>query len=133
MAREKRGITQEKAAELLNITSKTLRAYELDITVPNENMVKEMAKIYNDTSLGYKHLAHIDRIGTLPKIKIRSLEGAFLSVCKEKKDFALIVDEALDIVSDGVIEEHELPTWEKCKKEGKELVGAILSLFCCEK
>ncbi len=48
--REKEGLTQLKASELLKISNKALSRYENDDTNPDPETIKNMAKLYNSSS-----------------------------------------------------------------------------------
>lgn len=131
LAREQKGITQEKAAELLDISTKTLREYELGYTIPAGKRVADMIDIYDTQWLAYKHLKNTDENNALPELKMRTLEGASLNLLKELKDVVNMKDEILDITSDGCILEDEEETFNKIIKELEELMGATITFKYC--
>ena len=55
-ARMAAGLTQEKAAELLNISVESIRAYETDKRVPPNQIVSDMTDIYQTPHLALQHL-----------------------------------------------------------------------------
>lgn len=55
IARECTSLTQEKSSELLDISVDSLRAYEGGKRTPPENIVIDMAKIYNRPYLILQH------------------------------------------------------------------------------
>ncbi|MCL2095267.1 MAG: helix-turn-helix transcriptional regulator [Oscillospiraceae bacterium] len=54
-SRNAKGYTQEKAAELLDISLESLKAYENDRTIPKPETVARMIEIYGDPKLGIRH------------------------------------------------------------------------------
>ena len=55
-ARDISGYTQERAAELLDLSVESIRAYETDKTLPNPRTVMQMVQIYGVQHLSYQHL-----------------------------------------------------------------------------
>ena len=56
IARESAGITQEKAAELIDISVESLRAYESGKRIPPGDVVIRMVDICDARYLAYRHL-----------------------------------------------------------------------------
>lgn len=46
IARETSGLTQERAAELFNISVESLRSYETDRRIPQDSTVLKMIEVY---------------------------------------------------------------------------------------
>lgn len=68
IARECTSLTQEKSSELLDISVDSLRAYEGGKRTPPENIVIDMAKIYNRPYLIFAALSkYFDRKRTFSK------------------------------------------------------------------
>ena len=55
-SRQKAGITQERAAELLHVAERTLSTYENGHARPPDDVVLAMTEAYGDLSLGYGHM-----------------------------------------------------------------------------
>ena len=128
-ARDISGYTQERAAELLDLSVESIRAYETDKTLPNPHTVMQMVQIYGVQHLSYQHLEKMDKCKTLPKLILRSLEGASLNYRKESRDIDELWNKYEDIVHDGVITIDEVPPAERFLKELKEEVAAATSMI----
>ena len=128
LARETKGITQEKAAEILDICTKTLREYELDKVIPNNKMVAKMVDLYDTQWLAYKHLRNIDETNSLPELDFKSFEGATLNFIKEFSDMKPLLNKIIEISCNGEVNEHEKEDWELFLKEAEELMVSIITL-----
>lgn len=56
-------LTQEKAAELLNVSPKSVGAYERGETIPPDDIVVSMTKTYQTPWLAYMHLTINNEVG----------------------------------------------------------------------
>ena len=129
-AREARGITQEKAAELLGISVESLRAYECGRRLPPTAVVVGMVDVYDTQFLAYQHLKRdsiADRL--LPDISEKTMAEAVLSLIKEIADTNDLIPTLISIASDGVIDKNELEAWEKIKKEFGDVVQSYYCLI----
>ncbi|HBG7929252.1 TPA: helix-turn-helix transcriptional regulator [Clostridioides difficile] len=129
-ARENTNLTQEKASELLDISVESLRAYENDKRIPNNQIVAKMVSIYNNNLLGYEHVRRTTEAGVmfLPKLEMKSLSSITLKLHKEIKDYLKKEDDFIDIVEDDVIDEDEEEVWNDVMKKLKGIYEAILKL-----
>lgn len=130
IARESKGISQEKAAELLNISVESLRAYEGDRRVPPDKVVIRMIELYDTQYLAYQHLKTSAEVGQtyLPQIELRDLPTAMLKLQKEVTDFIKRKDELIDITCDGIIDKDEMPRFQEILKELDDITAAIFAL-----
>lgn len=130
-ARMAAGLTQEKAAELLNISVESIRAYETDKRVPPNQIVSDMTDIYQTPHLALQHL-RMDPLARswLPDTQHRTLEQATIRLYRQIREFALNhrTDELIDIAEDGVIDENERPKFDKIMTELEEIVNTVYSL-----
>lgn len=129
-ARESAGLTQERAAELLDISVESLRAYELDKRYPPERVAATMVEVYNMQVLAYQHLKHSSEIARrcLPEVCEIDLPTAILRLYKEVNDFEKRRDELVDIGCDGVIDAEEMPRFIKIIQGLDDLMAAVLAL-----
>lgn len=130
IAREGKGLTQEKASELMDISVDSLRAYEGDRRVPPDRIVIKMIEIYDTQYLAYQHLKTSAEIGQkyLPNIEIKDLPLAILKLQKEVADFIKCKDLMIEITCDGEIDDNERPQWNRIMKELDDVVAAIMAL-----
>lgn len=130
IARESKGLTQEKAAELLDVSVESLRAYESGRRIPPDKIVLRMIEVYGTPHLAYQHLKTNIEVGQvyLPNIEVRDLPTAILKVQKEVTDFLKRKDELIEIASDGVIDESERPQFDQIMKELEDICAAVFSL-----
>ncbi|NLK94706.1 MAG: helix-turn-helix domain-containing protein [Clostridiales bacterium] len=129
IARESSGFTQEKAAELLNISVESIRAYEGDKRIPPNNVVVNMVEIYNAQFLAFKHLKNSE-LGQkyLPEVEVKSLSISILNLQKEIKKFNKCEELLIEIGSDGIISDDEKANWINVQNELNSIVEAILAL-----
>lgn len=129
-SRETAAFTQERAAELLNTSVESLRAYESGRRTPPERIVIAMAELYNDPPLGYYHLKNSAELANelLPTITVASLQAAVLRLQKKLNDLLRSRDRLLDITYDGVIDSEERPEFNAILDELYDFVGAIIAL-----
>ncbi|HBF1032819.1 TPA: helix-turn-helix domain-containing protein [Clostridioides difficile] len=134
-ARENTNLTQEKASELLDISVESLRAYENDKRIPNNQIVAKMVSIYNNNLLGYEHVRRTTEAGVmfLPKLEMKSLSSITLKLHKEIKDYLKKEDDFIDIVEDDVIDEEEEKVWNDVMQELEDIFKSILILKLSKK
>ncbi|MCI9975633.1 helix-turn-helix transcriptional regulator [Clostridioides difficile] len=134
-ARENTNLTQEKASEQLDISVESLRAYENDKRIPNNQIVAKMVSIYNNNLLGYEHVRRTTEAGVmfLPKLEMKSLSSITLKLHKEIKDYLKKEDDFIDIVEDDVIEEEEEEIWDDVMQELEDIFKSILILRLSKK
>lgn len=130
IARENKGITQEKVSELMDISVDSVRAYESGKRIPPDHVVIKMTEIYDTEYLAYKHLQTSVAIGKkyLPNIEIKELPIAILRLQKEVNDFVKYREEMIEITCDGIIDETERPRWNLIMKELDDVAEAIMAL-----
>lgn len=130
-ARELRGITQEKAAELICVSVESLRAYETGRRVPAGDIVTKMAEAYGSSLLAYRHLINSDTIANryLPEVKDKTLPESSLGILKEVADINELLPLLVNITCDGKIDGTELESWEVIKKELLDIVRAYYCLI----
>lgn len=130
IARDSKGITQEKAAELINISVESLRAYEYDKRIPPNKIVFKMIEIYDSQYLAFQHLKESSEIGQkyLPEIEERNISLAVLNLLKELKDVENCEDKIILLASDGIISEDEKEQWNFILKQADNLLNAIMTL-----
>ncbi len=109
IARESAGITQEKAAELIDVSVESIRAYESGKRIPPDKIVIKMIEIYDARYLAYQHLKTSAEVGQayLSDVELKDLPTAILRLLKEVTDFVNLRDEVIDITCDRIISPEE--------------------------
>ena len=129
-SREVAGITQERAAELMNMSVRCLAAYERGERLPPANVVMMMVEYYNAQYLAYQHLKTSAEVGQayMPDIELKNLPEAILRLQKEFNDFMKCRDDMVEITCDGQITDEERPRWDEILKELNDIANAIMSV-----
>ena len=123
-ARELKGLTQEAAAERLDLSVESLGAYEQDRRRPPDSTVLRMAQLYDFPYLCYQHIQSGDLAGVLPQVGVRTLEHATMRLIRLIGRFAQL----MEINEDGVITKEEKPLHDEIMSELHEIVTAALEL-----
>ena len=131
VARELAGLTQEEAASKIGKSWRSISNYETFSTIPNEETVNEMVKVYNAPWLAYMHFKRNTLLGRsyLPDVDLGDLAKSVLRFQKEMNDVISITPDMVDIACDGVIDEHEKEKWDKVKLEVLQCIGAGIAVF----
>lgn len=130
IARNYKGITQEKASELLAVSVESLRAYETGRTIPPNDVVEQMIVVYGTQHLAYQHITNSASVARLclPTLDIKRIPDALLVLQKEVRDFLRRREELDDIAYDGIITDEERPRFDAILKELDDVVAAIMAL-----
>ena len=130
-ARQKAGITREKAAEAMGISVESLKAYETYGRLPSCDVVDRMCLVYDALYLAYQHnrLAS-GEIKVVPEVQIMELPLAAIRIINRVQAFAEAHRDRqlLCIAEDGTISEEERPVFDEIMSELDELVKAAVEL-----
>lgn len=131
-ARELKGLTQEAAAERLDISVESLGAYEQDRRRPPDSTVLRMAQLYDFPHLCYQHLASGELGGMLPDVRQKSLEQATMRFVRLFGEFAKAgrLNQLMEINEDGIITAEERPLHDAIMTELQEIMATYLELDC---
>jgi transcriptional regulator with XRE-family HTH domain len=130
-ARKSSGLTQEKAAERINVSYDSIKDYESGKTIPPDDIVVRMLDIYDARYLAYQHIKENVKTAEslIPvNIEVKDLPSSILRLQKEVTDFLRIRDDMIEITCDGIISEDERPRWDNIMKELDHISAAIMSL-----
>lgn len=126
------GITQERAAESLAVSVRSLADYEAGIRTPPEDVVIRMVDVYHAQHLAYQHLRARSDLGRrlIPAIDETGLPEAVLQLIDKIYSFA---DQHCDrrliaIARDGLIDETERPEFDKIAAMLEEIVKSALAV-----
>lgn len=131
-ARELKGLTQEAAAERLDISVDSLGAYEQDRRRPPDSTVLRMAQLYDFPYLCYQHIASGELGSVLPEVTPKSLEQATMRLVRLIGKFAKSgrLDQLLEINEDGQITAEERPLHDAIMDELREITSTYIELDC---
>ena len=106
-ARKIAGLTQERAAELLGLSVRSLADYEAGLRLPPNDVADQMVTVYNSQLLEVQHLRNSTQIARdlLPDVQTMGLPEAVLTLVDAVYAFAddRLDRELIDIARDGVI------------------------------
>lgn len=136
-ARKVAGLTQEKAAEMMGISVRSLADYETNVRIPPNDVVEMMVMVYNSQLLATQHLRNSAQFARdlLPDVQAMRLPEAVLTLVDAIYDFADDkLDRALiDIARDGVISENERPQFEQIVHKIRDIIAAAMAVSCSER
>ena len=129
-ARNAARLTQEQAAELLELSVESVKAYENDLRIPPNSTVAQMVQTYGAPWLALEHLQmSAAPLNVLPEIRLQSLPTAVISLINRAADFRDHHRQLLRIAEDGIIDESERPLFEDITGELEELISAAYSVI----
>ena len=128
------GLTQEAAAERLDISVESLRAYETGQRVPPNEVVELMVILYNAQHLAYQHLRETNALysSVVPEIRPKSVLEASAKLTNRIFTFAESHADRrlLRIAEDNIIDAQERPEFDAIMEDLQEIVEAALELRC---
>lgn len=130
-ARKESCLTQEQAAERLDVSDTTVKAWEQGARVPDNETVARMAELYGTPWLALEHLRSAgSTLGVIPEITVQSLPTAAITLINRVLDFAERHRDRqlLRIAEDGVIDETERPDFDDICRDLDGIVGAALQV-----
>lgn len=126
--REAAGLTQERAAELLNCGVRTLARWEGGECLPPEDIVYHMTLLYNSQYLAVEHLRQASQIAAdiLPAVENCNLQTATIRLVNRVLRFASEHrdQQLLQIAEDGKIDEQEQAMFNEITGELRAIVEA---------
>lgn len=131
-ARKVAGFTQERAAEMMGVSQRSLADYELGMRLPPNDVVELMVMVYNSQLLAIQHLRNTSRFSRalLPDIQLMALPEAVLTLVDAIYDFAddRLDRELIDIARDGMISEEERPRFDRVVEKIRVITAAAMAL-----
>lgn len=129
-ARELKGLTQEAAAERLDVSVESISAYETGRRRPPDSTVLRMAQAYDFPYLCYQHLQSGELSCVLPELQPYHLQEAAMRLFRLISRFARDqrTEQLLEIAEDGVIDAAERPVYDEIMEELLGIVRTALSL-----
>lgn len=132
-ARDNKGLTQERAAELAGVSPDSWYAYEANIRLPAKDTVNRICTVLDAPWLAMYFLeAHTSGMRILPEMHARELPAAVLTLVNRVLEFA---DQCMDrelmlIAEDGVIDEAERPVYDRITEAIDGIIEAAMAVKC---
>ena len=130
-ARMESGMTQESAASELFIGVSTLRAYETDGRLPQDDVVMRMIDLYDTPWLALAHMrGKCQTLDVIPEVEVQQLPTAVIQLYNRTMAFAAKhrTEQLMQIADDGVIDNTERPEFEQIADELRGIVAAALQV-----
>lgn len=136
-ARMAAGITQERAAEFLDISVRSLADYESGVRMPSNGLVDSMVTLYNTQILAVQHLRNsaLAARDLIPEVDAMRLPEAVLTLVDAIYDFAddRLDRELIDIARDGVISPEERDRFDRVVQKIKAITAASMVVVCAKR
>lgn len=130
--RRARGITQEYAAELLGVATRTVAAWESGERIPSGVMVARMVDVYQTPVLAVEHLRLNDELvrNIIPRIAETPLPQAVCQLISAVRNFSAMEgeDRLLQIAADGKVDEIEKAEYDMLLEALEPIVQAAMTL-----
>ena len=131
-ARKVAGLTQERAAELLDLSPRSLADYESGLRMPPNDVADRMVTVYNSQLLAVQHLRKSTQFARelLPDVKSMTLPQAVLNLVDAVYAFAdsRADRELIDIARDGVITEDERERFDHVVEQIQHITAAAIAV-----
>ncbi len=126
------GITQERMAELQNVSPKSIQNYEAGKTLPTDEFILRLADRSgaNYIALMYLRESHGFLKDFMPNVEPKDLPAAALSLMKEMADMIKIEKDLIEIACDGKVSADERQRADIIIKEARELIAALTMIVC---
>lgn len=131
-ARKIAGLTQERAAELLGLSPRSLADYESGLRLPPNDVADRMVTVYNSQLLAVQHLRNSTQFARdlLPDIQAMALPEAVLTLVDAVYSFAddRLDRELIDIARDGEISADERERFDRVIDKIRGITAAAIAL-----
>lgn len=133
-ARRIAGLTQERAAEMLGISVRSIADYETGARLPPNEVVGDMVVVYNNQVLAIQHLRASAACAreVIPEVKQMPLSEAALTLIDAIYDFAdsRADRELIEIARDGHVDKEEMPRFMKIMEKLNAIAAAAIAVNC---
>ena len=132
--RKAAGMTQERAAEILGVATRTLAAWETGERIPPALRVADMVDLYATPVLAIQHLRLNSMLGAevLPDVRTVPISQAVCQLCSAicRLEASCARDRLLEIAADGKVDELEQAEFSMLLDELEPVIQAVLTLKC---
>lgn len=131
MARKEGRMTQERAAELLHVSDKTVKAWEAGQRLPDNATVARMAEIYRTPRLRLEHaMAESQPLGVLPEgVGLSSLSAAVLTLINRCLALSDNYRQLMTIAEDDVVDDDEHLVYDPIAGQIQDVMSACLAVL----
>lgn len=137
IARQAAGLTQERWAQMLGVSTDTVRRYETGEIRPADDVVLSMCDFSGLAVLGTWHLRQKSEVAAavLPEVERLPLPQAVVQLLAAIRDFesAHHADALLDIAVDGIVSPDEAGRFRAVVRDLQPLIRAALQIDFAEK
>ena len=136
IARRAAGYTQESAAEQLDISVDSVRAYETYQRTPPNEIVERMVVCFHAPQLAYQHLHETTKLVSqiIPKLEARSILEVAVRIYNQMRSFSqgACLERLMAIAEDGRVDDTEQPEFDAIVKILRSIIQSSLELeiFC---
>ena len=136
IARRAAGYTQESAAEQLDISVDSVRAYETYQRTPPNEIVERMVVCFHAPQLAYQHLHETTKLVSqiIPKLEARSILEVAVRIYNQMRSFSqgACLERLMAIAEDGRVDDTEQPEFDALVKILRSIIQSSLELeiFC---
>lgn len=131
-AREFAGLTQERASAALNVSVRTLAAYETGERIPHDDIVVRMVDLYNYQQLAVQHMRANSELARriVPDLKQRSVMEATIRFANSINRMAKVhgVDRLMEIAEDNQIDSEERAEFDSIVNEMSRIILSAMEL-----
>ena len=133
IARRAAGFTQESAAEQLEISVDSVRAYETHQRTPPNEIVERMVVCFHAPQLAYQHLHEttglVSRI--IPQLEQRNILEVAIRIYNRMRNFAQdsCLERLMAIAEDGRIDDTERPEFDDIVQDLRETIAAAYQVI----
>ena len=131
-ARADAGLTQEQAAEAVDVSLESWKAYEYGLRVPPVAVAIRICEAMDAPWFALEHLRQVGGpLGVLPeRITVQALPTAAITLINRVLDFAEHHRDRqlLRIAEDGVIDDTERPEFDDIVRDLDAIIGAALQV-----
>ena len=129
--RQSARLTQERAAELLNISARTLSDYENGHANTPDITVAAMCRVYNAPLLAWWHLKKTSVLCEfLPEVIMPQTDGDMTAqICLAESKLSKVAQEIREIMFDGKVDENERLDFHSAMEAIKQINAKLFSVL----
>lgn len=133
-ARKFAGLTQERWAEAIGCSVRSIRDYETGVQIPPDDIVLSMCEISGHVAVAYWHMRNKSPLAAevLPEVEQLPLPQAVLQLLCAVRAFKDRDDALLDMAADGKIDANELNGWKDAIARLDGIIRAAIQVKVAE-